>query len=79
MSSGVKGGVLTLFRQCTTEQLKMVETYKANLILSQCKKLQRNVVVLNVYIQPDWLVEELRDFIDVECWRIQAAGRSQRR
>lgn len=23
--------------------------------------------VLNAYIQPDWLVDELRDFIDVVC------------
>ena len=43
------------------------------MIVSLIVKEQRNIIVFNLYVQPDWKVEELQDFVDVVCWRVQAS------
>lgn len=67
-----KGGVLTITRKYAIHKPTPVESYKANLLVSEFTVEQRHIACVNVYIQPDWKVEDLRDFIDTVCWRIQA-------
>lgn len=31
------------------------------------------MITLNLYVQPEWTVDELRDFVDVVCWMIHTA------
>ena len=40
------------------------------MVVSLIVKEQRNIIVFNLYVQPDWKVEELQDFVDVVCWRV---------
>lgn len=43
------------------------------MLVTHIVKELRNIMVFNLYVQPDWKAEELQDFVDVVCWRIQAA------
>jgi len=50
-----------------------VQNYKRNLMASYFTIAGRNILVLNIYVKPEWKVDDLRDYIDVVCWTVEAA------